>query len=128
MDLPNLTLFVQMGNFAVAYFILRKYVFVPAFNIILAQESRLDSLNQRIDTAYIQQQQVLIQQKSQRSFMKDSLKQMIPDFSKKLCQTEGSLLGAEAVHKVSMQDLKLSDKEKKEISVMLQGVLSDVKI
>lgn len=128
MDIPNLTLFFQMGNFAVAYFIMRKYVFVPAFNIILAQESRIDSLNQRIDTAYVQQQQVLNQQKNQRNFMKESLKQMIPDFSIKNCKTESSLLDHDILQEISTQDLKLSDNEKKEISFMLQDVLSDVKI
>jgi hypothetical protein len=128
MDLPNLTLFVQMGNFVVAYLVLRRYVFVPAYNIILAQQSRLESLNQKIDTAYVQQQQIVHQQKNRRAFMKDSLKQAIPDFSVKLCQSDLPQGSTSLMQPVEAKDVMLSDQQKKELSVMLQDALSDVKL
>lgn len=37
----NLTLFVQMGNFAVAYFLLRTLLFRPAIDVLHAQEHAL---------------------------------------------------------------------------------------
>jgi len=127
-SLPNLTLFVQMGNFIVAYFVLRRYVILPAFDIISAQQARIESLNQKIDTAYVQQQQIIHQQKIKRAFMKDSLKQAIPEFFVKLCQSNESEGSGSLMQPVEIKDVKLSELQKKEISAMLQDALSDVKL
>lgn len=59
----NVTLLVQIGNFLIAYFILRTFVFMPALRILEGVEQKQTSLEQDLhihELAY--QEQVRMQQ------------------------------------------------------------------
>jgi len=123
MDLPNVTLFFQIGNFYVAYFVLRKYMFAPALKILVAEQSRIDGLNKKIDVIAAQQQQLLTQQKTRWNLMKESLRKKIPSFSLSSCSIDQTL-----PEPLKIQDVKLSDQQKKAVQNMLQDELLDVKL
>ena len=121
MDLPNLTLVVQIFNFFIAYWLLRKYIFEPALHIIIAQDTRIEGLNKKIDVAYVQQQQILVQQKTQWSFIKSSLLKLIPNLSKKLCATRDRTI------ELKVDTLSLSEEEKQAIQKLLHDEMVGVK-
>ncbi|MFA5998606.1 MAG: hypothetical protein WC747_01135 [Candidatus Babeliales bacterium] len=123
MDLPNVTLFFQIGNFCIAYFVLRKCVFAPALKILAAEKSRTDGLNKKIDDTVAQQQQLLTQQKTRWNLMKESLYKKIPSFSLPSCSIDQTL-----PEPLKTQDIKLSDQQKTAVQNMLQDELSNVKL
>ncbi|MCX5923994.1 MAG: hypothetical protein NTZ68_01015 [Candidatus Dependentiae bacterium] len=123
MDLPNVTLFFQIGNFCVAYFILRTCVFAPALKILVAEQDRTDGLNKKIEDTRSEQLQLLRQQKTRWNFIKESLSKKIPSFSLPSCSIDQTL-----PESLKTQDIKLSDQQKKAVQNMLQDELLDVKL
>lgn len=122
MDLPNVTLFFQIGNFCVAYFILRTYVFAPALKILVDEQSRIDALHKKIDVTRNEQQRLAEQQKTRWNLMKESLCKMIPSSSMSSCSIDQTLPDS-----LKMHDVKLSG-EQKVLKDMLQDELSDIKL
>src|SRR5260370_37150599 len=91
MDLPNVTLFFQIGNFCVAYFILRTCIFAPALKILVAQQSRIDGLHKKIDGTRSDQERLEAQQKTRWNLMKESLCKMIPGSDSQSCSIDQTL-------------------------------------
>ena len=81
MNLPDVTLLLQIINFTIAYTVMRKFVFVPVLNILLAQDLYKKTLEKNIDAEKIEQQNVQNQQRSRWQSAKESLYQLIPNVS-----------------------------------------------
>jgi|GEM_PF-5653016 len=114
----NITLFVQMGNFFIAYFILRHYVLLPALRILDSIEKKQNKLQEEVklqEQAY--QEQVRLQ-RIQLKGSKSKVGALVPnvDFLQKaVCH----------VQEISAQEIKstLTEQEVKKIKeVVVQSV------
>ncbi|HSW75557.1 MAG TPA: hypothetical protein VLG50_00785 [Candidatus Saccharimonadales bacterium] len=123
MDLPNITLFFQIGNFCIAYLILRTFIFAPVLNILVVEQSDIDALHKKIDGISTQQQHLLTQQRTAWALMKESLLKMIPSNPLPSCFIDKTLPVP-----IKMHEVKLSNEQKKSIRTMLQDELTDVKV
>lgn len=121
MNLPNITLFLQLVHFAVAYYVLRRFIFGPALQIIVKQDNYKQSIQTKIEITRNAQQDNLKLKQSRWNFMKTSLTSLIPQISG-LC-----FLPKKSDTSVPVQTLKLSDQEKQKIIQTLCDELSDIK-
>ncbi len=122
MNLPDVTLFLQIANFAIAYAVMRTLIFAPALKIIGQQDFYKKSLEQNIATAKMQHQHILMTQKSSWQKARESLYALVPKLSRIFV----------AHQQISYQNLPksstLSSQEKKVLVQKLCDQLSDVKL
>lgn len=122
MDLPNITLFFQMANFAVAYFLLRKFVCTPALQIIVSKESYQQNLEQKIATVQATHHDCVEEKQARWIFMRKSLSDMTPNL-KSACTSQKALL-----QPTQVDILTLSAQQRQEVVNVLRSKLSDVKV
>ena len=121
MDLPNVTLLFQMVHFAIAYVLMRKFVFEPALQIIVAQESYKQNLEQKIIVAQAAYQDTIQQKQSRWNFMKDSLTALIPKF------ILTSRFKKTTSEPIALKTVQLSSEQKQKLAAVLQDELVDIK-
>lgn len=122
MNLPDVTLLLQIANFTIAYVVMRKLIFAPALKILETQDFYKKSLQQKIEVAKSEQHNVILQQKTSWQQAKQSLYGLIPKLSR-ICVTNVTV--SESASKETVQ---LSAEEKKVLVEKLCDQLSDVKL
>lgn len=120
MNLPDITLFFQMIHFAVAYVVLRRFVFAPALIIIETNEERMGQLQKRVDMARSDHQGLQEQQRQRWRFIQQSLSAMIPKFNDKSC-----LNSAKLSTPVQLDGVTLPEEQRQSIKKMLHDELLD---
>ena len=121
MNLPDITLIIQMFNFMIAFFVLRKFIFAPAFLILENKKIVNLQLQNKITTTEEKYRSLLVQQTQRWRFIQKSLIDMMPDGYQKICFRTLKLSTPIDVH-----DSKLSDKDKEDVENMLIKNLSDI--
>lgn len=122
MNLPDVTLLLQIANFTIAYIIMRKLIFAPVLKILQQQDLYKQSLLLTIDQAKKEQHLTMIKQKTAWQKAKESLYAIIPKLSP-VCVTTRQLTD------ISLQEPNpLSAQDKKALIEKLSDQLSDVKL
>jgi gas vesicle protein len=122
MNLPDVTLLLQIANFTIAYVVMRALIFAPALKILEQQDLYKKSLRQSIEVAKTEQHNVILQQKTSWQRAQQSLYALIPKLSR-ICVTNVS-----ASEFASKESITLSSDEKKVLVEKLCDQLSDVKL
>ncbi|MBP6892402.1 hypothetical protein KBB68_02365 [Candidatus Babeliales bacterium] len=122
MNLPDVTLLLQIINFTIAYVMMRKLIFAPALKILEKQDFYKKSLQKNIEIAKSKEQNVMLQQKTSWQQAKQSLYQLIPKLS------QISVINVSVSESVSKKSVPLSLNEKKVLVEKLCDQLSDVKL
>lgn len=121
MNLPNMTLFVQMMHFAIAYWFMRRFIFEPALEIIESKEAYQKNLEQKISMTQRLQQESIKRQYAGWKLIKDSLYHLIPK-----CMVS-TISKSTIVDQNSIEKIKLSSERKQEVIDLLHRELLDVK-
>ena len=121
MKLPDITLFFQIINFLLAYWVLRRFIFVPALKLIHTQERTNHLLNDKVATARVDLENNLEQKNKRWSFIKKSLIDMAPVVNLQKC-----LIKIKVMSPVKFSKIKVSDKERKTVQKMLHDKLLDI--
>ncbi len=122
MNLPDVTLILQIANFTIAYFIMRTLIFAPVLQIIQKQDLYKKSLEQNVADAKAEQHKILIEQKASWQKAKELLCSLIPKFSRM------SLINQQSTEQKLLEPSVLSSQEKKALVEKLCDQLSDVKL
>lgn len=122
MNLPDVTLLLQIANFTIAYVVMRALIFAPALKILEKQDFYKKSLQKNIEIAKSKEQNVMLQQKTSWQQAKQSLYQLIPKLS------QISVINVSVSESVSKKSVPLSLNEKKVLVEKLCDQLSDVKL
>lgn len=122
MNLPDVTLILQIANFTIAYFIMRTLIFAPVLQIIQKQDLYKKSLEQNVADAKAEQHKILIEQKASWQKAKELLCSLIPKFSRM------SLINQQSTEPKLLEPSVLSSQEKKALVEKLCDQLSDVKL
>lgn len=121
MDLPGITLVLQILHFSIAYFVMRRWIFNPALKLVQDQTLNFERLHEKVDGATVQKDELLKQQKSRWIFMMHSLYKIVPE-QINACFTKKVMTSSEPVPKIT-----LSPEQKQEVLSLLQDELSNVK-
>ena len=122
MDLPDITLLLQIVNFVIAYKILYRFVFAPAYTILQAQDLYKSKLEQKIDQEQAAQTKIVSFQRAQWNKMKSLLCDLIPATSTPCLQAK-TITDAE-----NQQDHQLSTQQKERAVQLLKDELLEVKL
>lgn len=79
MDLPNVTLFIQIVNFYIAYRVLYVFIFAPVLKILVAQDLKQNAVQKEIDQCLIEYNHTVIKQKNSWHAIKNRLYLLMPD-------------------------------------------------
>jgi hypothetical protein len=122
MDLPDITLLLQIVNFVIAYKILYRFVFAPAHAILQAQDRYKSKLEQNIDQQQAAQIKIVSFQRVQWNKIKSLLCDLIPATSTPCLQAK-TVIDAE-----NQQDHQLSTQQKERAVQLLKDELLEVKL
>ena len=122
MNLPDVTLLLQIANFTIAYVVMRKLIFAPTLQILEQQNSYKKSLKSNIEAVKTEQNNVMLKQKTSWQQAKQSLYALIPKLSR-ICVTSSS-----STQQSLQEPINLTSQDKKVLVEKLCDQLSDVKL
>lgn len=118
MQLPNITLVLQLLHFGIVYIVLRRLVFGPVLKIIVVQAAYENKIQTNIQTWQSEYESIVARAQAQWTSMKYHLIKMIP-----FTQKSSSVL---TTHVVRLSDQQLSEQQKQKMSDMIENSLSDI--
>lgn len=122
MDLPNLTLFVQMVHFIIAYYVLRRYVFAPGLEVVLVEQSRMQKLLSAIQNGKNQKEETVLRQKIRLSFIRNALFNIMPNRIVTVFD-----LKDKSIESVKAEEMKFSQSDKNDVRDRIYSDLLGVK-
>ena len=122
MKSPDVTLLIQVVNFLIVYFVLRRYIFIPASKILEDQEFKDYELQQFIKESLIKKDNATHQMNLRLLEMKQQLKELIPvKYQESLNNYNGQQQDVNA-------QILLSQEYRQKIKKLISDSLSEVKL
>jgi hypothetical protein len=118
MNLPDVTLILQMIHFLIAYAVMYKFVFTPALVLLLQKQKSKKDLERSIESLHVQKTELIKKRTLGWAAMKERMTNLVPKLSK-TCPIVISL-------KDLSQEPGLSDIERNKIVTMIKSELMDI--